>query len=128
MSLLLKNRDYAADGNGGVTVVRDGDELISEVLFRLTARRGSFPFLPELGGRVRVDGGGALGSRMYRLRREKPSGWDSLALQFAVEALAGLADVTVTGARVGQEEDTLTVGVELLWQGERLWVTARLEE
>ena len=45
-----------------------------------------------------------------------------------MEALAGLADVTVTGARVGQEEDTLTVGVELLWQGERLWVTARLEE
>ena len=116
MSLLLKNRDYAADGNGGVTVVREGEALIAEVLFRLTVRRESFPFLPELG------------SRMYRLRREKPSGWDSLALQFAVEALAGLADVTVTGARVSQEEDTLTVGVELLWQGERLWVTARLEE
>lgn len=116
MSLLLKNRDYAADGNGGVAALQDGEALIGEVLFRLTARRGSFPFLPELG------------SRMYQLRREKPSGWDSLALQFAAEALAGLEDVAVTGARVSQEKDTLEVGVELLWQGERLWVTARLEE
>ena len=57
MSLLLKDRDYAVDGNGGVAVARDGDELVGEVLFRLTARRGSFPFLPELG------------SRMYQLRR-----------------------------------------------------------
>ncbi|MBD5134193.1 MAG: hypothetical protein HDT38_06970 [Clostridiales bacterium] len=116
MSLLLKDRDYAADGNGGVAVVRDGEELIGEALFRLTARRGSFPFLPELG------------SRMYQLRREKPSAWDSLARQFAVEALADLEDVTVTGARVSQEKDALLVGVELLWQGERLWVTAQLEE
>ena len=31
MSLLLKDRDYVADGNGGVSVVRDGDELLAEV-------------------------------------------------------------------------------------------------
>ena len=67
MSLLLTNRDYAADGNGGVAAVRDGEELVGEVLFRLTARRGSFPFLP------------GLGSRMHQLRREKPSAWESLA-------------------------------------------------
>lgn len=115
MSLLLKGRDYAADGNGGVTVVRDGEELIGEVLFRLAVRRGSFPFLPELG------------SRMYQLRREKPSGWDGLARQYAVEALAGLEGVTVTDAKVRQEGDVLAVGVELLWRGERLWVTAQLE-
>ena len=41
MSLLLKDRDYVADGSGGVTVVQDGEELLSEVLFRLTARRDS---------------------------------------------------------------------------------------
>ena len=61
MSLLLKDRDYVADGSGGVTVVQDGEELLSEVLFRLTARRDSFPFLP------------GLGSRMDQLRRVKPS-------------------------------------------------------
>lgn len=116
MSLLLKDRDYTADGNGGVTVVRDSGELIGEVLFRLTARRGSFPFLPKLG------------SRMHQLRREKPSAWDSLAQQYAVEALADLPEVVVTGAQVSQEGDRLAVAVKLLWQGVSLWVTAQLEE
>ena len=115
MGLLLKNRDYAADGNGGVAVVQDGDELLGEVLFRLTARRESFPFLP------------GLGSRMYLLRRAKPSEWESLALQYAVEALAELTDVAVTGAAVRQEGEALRVAVELLWQGTRLAVTAQLE-
>ena len=80
MSLLLKDRDYVADGSGGVTVVQDGEELLSEVLFRLTARRDSFPFLP------------GLGSRMDQLRRVKPSERESLALQYAVEALEELTD------------------------------------
>lgn len=115
MSLLLKDRDYVADGNGGVSVVRDGDELLAEVLFRLTARRESFPFLPELG------------SRMYLLRRSRPSEWDSLALQYAVEALEDLDDVAVTGARVSREDDALWVSVALLWRGIRLSVTAQLE-
>ena len=116
MALLMKQGDYAADGNGGVAAAQGGDELICEVLFRLTARRGSFPFLP------------GLGSRMGRLRREKPSAWDSLARQFAVEALDELEDVTVTGARVRQERDALLVSVDLLWQGQALSVTARWEE
>lgn len=116
MSLLLRDRDYTADGNGGVTVIRDGEELTGEVLFRLAVRRGSFPFLPELG------------SRLYQLRREKPSAWDSLARQYAVEALADLPDAVVTGAQVSREGDRLAVAVELLWQGTSLWVTARLEE
>lgn len=115
MSLLLRERDYAADGNGGVAVARDGEELLGEVLFRLTARRESFPFLP------------GLGSRMHQLRREKPSAWNALAGQFAVEALEGLPDVAVAGAAVRREQDALTVEVELLWQGTRLSVTAQLE-
>ena len=115
MSLLLQDRDYADDGNGGVAVVQDGDELLGEVLFRLTARRDSFPFLPELG------------SRMHLLRRAKPSARESLALQYAVEALEGLTEVTVTGASVRQENGAFWVSVELLWQGTRLAVTAQLE-
>lgn len=116
MSLLLKDRDYVRDGNGGVAVVRDGEALLGEALFRLTARRGSFPFLP------------GLGSRMGELRREKPSDWDALAGQFAVEALDGLEDVTVTGTSVRRERDALLVTADLLWQGEALSVTARWEE
>ena len=115
MSLLLKDRDYVADGNGGVTVVRDGEALLNEVLFRLTARRGSFPFLPKLG------------SRMERLRREKASAWEVLAMQFAVEALGDMDEVTVTGAAVRQEGEELWITVELLWKGSPLSVTAQLE-
>ena len=115
MSLLLKDRDYVADGNGGVAVVRDGEALLNEVLFRLTARRGSFPFLPELG------------SRMERLRREKTSGREILAKQFAVEALDDMEDVTVTDTMVRQEGDRLWVSVSLLWQGEQLSVAVQLE-
>ena len=43
----MTNRDYAADGNGGVAVVRDGEALMGEVLFRLTARP---PGRPRPGG------------------------------------------------------------------------------
>ena len=115
MSLLLQDKDYADDGNGGVAAVRDGDELLGEVLFRLAARRESFPFLPSLG------------SRMHLLRRVKPSERENLALQYAVEALEGLAEVTVTGVSAYEEDGTFRVSVELLWQGTRLAVTARLE-
>ena len=115
MSLLLQNRDYADDGNGGIAAVQDGDELLGEVLFRLAARRESFPFLP------------ALGSRMHLLRRAKASERESLALQYAAEALEDLEDVTVTGASVQQEDGAFWVSVELLRQGTRLAVTARLE-
>ena len=108
MSLLLKDRDYVA-------VVRDGEALLNEVLFRLAARRGSFPFLPELG------------SRMERLRREKTSGREILAKQFAVEALDDMEDVTVTDTMVRQEGDRLWVSVSLLWQGEQLSVAVQLE-
>lgn len=115
MSLKLVNRDYASDGNGGVAVARDGDELLGEALFRLTARRGSFPFLQSLG------------SRMHLLRRERPSEWDSLALQYAVEALEDMEGVQVTGAAVRRDGDGLLVTVELLWQGTTLPVEVRLE-
>ena len=56
MSILLKNKDYAPDGGGSVTAVEGGEAILCDVLFRLNARRGSFPLMPEFG------------SRMYRLR------------------------------------------------------------
>lgn len=116
MSLKLTDRDYAPDGNGGVAAAQDGEELLGEALFRLTARRGSFPFLP------------ALGSRMHLLRRERPSEWDGLALRYAVEALEDMEGVQVTGAAVSRKKDGLHVTVELLWQGMTLPVEVSLEE
>ena len=49
MELELKNGDYVPDGIGGVRRVSGREALAQRVLFRLTARRGSFPFWPELG-------------------------------------------------------------------------------
>ncbi len=115
MSLRLVNRDYAASGGGLVSDTGE-EALLDEVLFRLTVRRGSFPFLPELG------------SRMYLLRREKSSARTDLACQYAAEALSGISGLAVTGATVGWREDDLTAEISLLWQGEKLTVTAQVEE
>lgn len=115
MELELRNGDYIADGVGGLRRVGGREALLQRVLFRLTARRGSFPFLPQLG------------SRMHLLRRERPSEWDSLALQYAMEALEDMEGVQVTGAAARRDGDGLLVTVELLWQGTTLPVEVRLE-
>ena len=52
MELQLENRDYVPDGHGGVTGLRGMEALLARTLFRLTARRGALPFLPELGSRL----------------------------------------------------------------------------
>lgn len=110
MSMLLEQKDYVPDGAGSVRSVEGAEAVLSEALFRLTARRGGFVLLPELG------------SRMYRLREERPSRRDALARQYAAEALAGLDEVTVTGASVTALGDTLRIRVELSWEGQPLSV------
>ena len=114
MSILLEHRDYVSDGAGSVTSVSGGSAVLSDVLFRLTARRGGFALMPELG------------SRMYLLRTEKPSARTPLARQYAVEALADLEDISVTDASVTTDGSKLVIRVELLWQGQPLAV--ELEE
>lgn len=104
MALLLKDRDYGLDESGQLQSVDGAQALLGEVLFRLTARRGSFPFLPELG------------SRLSQLRGEKPGQWESLALQYGAQALSGL-DVAVTGVEASQEGGRLVLHFLLEWQG-----------
>ena len=110
MSVKLIDRDYRGDGSGGLLTADGAEEILSEVLFRLTARRGAFPLLPELG------------SEMHRLRGAKPSERQALAREYAVDALADLEDVAVTDAEVTGRGDGLAVKVELTWQGEPLAV------
>ena len=96
---------YFAD-KGSVT-----QALLARVLFRLTARRGQFPFLPEMG------------SRLYLLGRERPSAREALALQYVTEALVQEADLAVLGTEL-QEDGTgaavLTANLE--WRGTPLAV------
>lgn len=114
MSLLLRDGDYVADDRGRLVAVEYGEALLNEVLFRLTVRRGSFPFLP------------GLGSRMHQLLREKESAWESLARQYAAEALEELGNLAVTGVRVSRDGEALMIVVELWWQETQMMVTAQV--
>ena len=89
MELMVRGGDYLPDGRGGFRRAEGDDELLQRVLWKLSVRRGSFPFLPELG------------SRLYLLGREKPSLRQALARQYAAEALADEEGLSVTGAELG---------------------------
>ena len=112
MELQLENRDYVPDGHGGVTGLRGMEALLARMLFRLTARRGALPFLPELG------------SRLYRLGRSAPSEREALARQYVAEALADESGLSVTGVTL---ESGGTLRVALEWEGEALSVALETE-
>ncbi len=91
MELLLREGDYVPDGQGGVVRLEGDEALLQRVLFRLSARRGMLPMLPQLG------------SRLYLLGRENPEGRLSAAKQYVTEALAE-EDVTVESVELEQGE------------------------
>ena len=99
MEAKLFNGDYIPDGLGGVVRCAGADALLERVLFRLTARRGQFPLLPDLG------------SRLYLLAREPASQRLSAARQYAAEALEGeavsLSDVELAPAGEGRIQITI---------------------
>ena len=76
MELELRNGDYVPDGAGGLRRVEGAEALLQRVFFRLTARRGTFPFLPSLG------------SRLWQLGQLPPAGRLPAARQYVTEALA----------------------------------------
>ena len=115
MELMVRNGDYLPDGKGGFLRAGENEELLQRVLWKLSIRRGSFPFLPELG------------SQLYRLTRQKASDRDSLARQYVTQALSGETELTVTGVETAQREGTLEVTVHLDWRGESLDVKLDLE-
>lgn len=108
MERILINGDYVPDGAGGLRTVSGGEEVLARVLFRLTARRGGMPFLP------------GLGSRLYELRREKPSVRQALAEQYVAEALREEPDVKVISVELKEEGELGRLTVRLEWQGETL--------
>ena len=112
MGLSLRNGDYVPDGTGGLRRTEGREALLEQVLFRLTARRGTFPFLPELG------------SRLWQLPAARRQ---SAAEQYVEEALAaepGLTVEQVILTESGGGRAQVTVG--LTWQGEALSVTVEV--
>lgn len=111
MELELKNGDYIADGVGGLRRVQGREALLQRVLFRLTARRGAFPFWEDLG------------SRLWALGRVPATERQAAARQYVTEALSDEA-VTVEDVTLEREEDgTASVTARLRYEGESLPVT-----
>ena len=108
MEWKLSQGDYVPDGTGGFTALSGGEEVLARVLYRLTARRGALPFLPELG------------SRLYLLGREKPSARQALAAQYVTEALREEPDLSVRSVELVQDGEKGRLTVYLDWQGEEL--------
>lgn len=114
MELELKNGDYIADGVGGLRRIGGREALLQRVFFRLTARRGSFPFWETLG------------SRLWELGRVPAPKRPAAARQYVTEALAE-EPVTVEDVTVEQSRgETALVTARLRYQGEALPVTVEV--
>ena len=111
MEIKLIQGDYVADGLGGIVRFSGADALLARVLFRLTARRGQFPLLPQMG------------SQLYLLGRETAANRSSAARKFVAEALApenvSVTDVLLSSAGQGR----IQLEVLLDYQGSDLSVT-----
>lgn len=113
MELELRNGDYMADGVGGLRRVGGQEALLQRVLFRLTARRGAFPFWEDLG------------SRLWELGRVPAPGRRAAARQYVTEALAD-EPVTVEDVTLTQSGTGAAVTARLRCQGESLPVTVEV--
>ena len=108
MALVFRDGDYIPDGKGSFLTAKGGAELLERVLWKLSVRRGSFPFLPELG------------SRLHLLGRATAKEREVLAGQYVREALAD-EDVRVTAVNLSPGgEGTANLTVSLLYEGENL--------
>ena len=109
--LVIRNGDYVPDGSGGLRRAQGREALLGRVIFRLTAHRGQFPFLEDLG------------SQLWRLGRVGSAGRQAAAEQYVTEALKGEEGLTVESVALTQENGVAHVVVELAYQGEALSVT-----
>ena len=114
MELKLKDRDYVPNGSGGVERVEGARAVLARVLFRLSARRGALPFLPELG------------SRLHEVLREKPAARLAAAKQYVAQALEQ-EDVEITDVKLTDTEQGAQLVVSLVWQGEELTVSTQVK-
>ncbi len=111
MALLFRDGDYIPDGNGGFQTVGGAAEVLERVLWKLSVRRGSFPFLPELG------------SRLHLLCRAPAREREALAGQYVREALEDEA-LTVDAVKLTPLADGRgELALSLLYGGQTLTAT-----
>ena len=111
MELQLKHGDYVSDGAGGVRRVAGNEVLLQRALFRLTARRGAFPFWESLG------------SQLWKLGQVPVAKRQSAAVQCVTEALSEETGLRVASvALTDRGSGAVTVTAELVWEGRTLSV------
>lgn len=105
--LKIRDGDYVAGGEGPESLT-GSEALLQRLLFRLTARREGFLFLPDMG------------SRLYALGQVRRGQRAAAAKQYVTEALREERDVTVTDVSYREETEggLGTVRVALRYQGE----------
>ena len=109
MEMKFVDGDYVHDGCGGFETVSGAGEVLNRVLFKLSARRGGFELMPELG------------SRLYTLFSCKGSMLESLAREYILEAVSGEQGLTLTSVELESvESDTLNIRAVFEYNGERL--------
>ena len=106
MELKIRNGDYVA-GAGQLETLSGSEALLQRVLYRLTARRGAFPFLETMG------------SRLYTLGSVRRGQRAAAAKQYVAEALQEEKGLTITGVNYQEAfGDSLgQVTVSLLYEG-----------
>ena len=115
MELTIRNGDYVSDGAAGLCRVQGREALLQRVLFRLCAKRGTFPFLETLG------------SRLWQLGQLPAFARQSAAKQYVTEALAEERGLSVEDVILTQTGEHGVLTVELSYEGERLSVTVDLQ-
>jgi len=112
---MLRQGDYVPSEYGGLTRLDGAQAVVERVLFRLQARRGALPFLPQLG------------SQLHLLLREKHSQRQALALRYVAQALEEEQNIKVDRVELEElEENRLLLRVYLDWQGTALQVETEL--
>ena len=114
MELVLRNGDYVSDGAAGLHRVQGQDALLQRVLFRLSAKRGTFPFWETLG------------SRLWQLVQLPASARQAAAKQYVAEALAEEQGLSVEDVFLTQNGESADLTAELSYGGARLSVTMEL--
>ena len=100
MEIALNNGEYEAAG-GTLRTVTGLEEILQRVVYRLKARRGGFPLLPDVG------------SRLYTLPRVPEKQRQSAARQFVREALADETDIRIGTVTAKEEAGVMQIAVEL---------------
>ena len=115
MELKIRNGDYVALENGGMEMVEGSAELIQRVLYRLTARREGFPFIPTLGSTLQLG----------RVNAQECSSAAEAAVR---EALHEEEDLDVTGVTLDNAAQGLyTLRVALQYKGDPIEVALTIQ-